>query len=169
MRRLVGVLRGGDVERTEPEADRRRIDLDQLGALVDRARSAGLRVTLTEQGQRPELAASAELTVYRIVQEALTNVLRHAGPGATVDLALRYQPGAVRIEVGDDGGGAATGGGHRPERSGRPGSDGGGSARRGSGHGLVGMRERVAVHGGTLEAGPTLGGGWRVSAEVPWT
>jgi signal transduction histidine kinase len=169
MRRLVGVLRGGDDEQTEPEADRRRISLDQLGALVDRARSAGLRVTLTEEGQRPELAASVELTVYRIVQEALTNVLRHAGPGATVDLVLRYRPGAVRIEVGDDGGGAATGGDHRPERSGRPGSGREGPARRGSGHGLVGMRERIAVHGGTLEAGPTLGGGWRVSAEVPWT
>ncbi|GIH18148.1 sensor histidine kinase [Rugosimonospora africana] len=175
MRRLVGVLRGGD-EETDPAADRRRVGLDQLGALVDRARSAGLRVTLTESGERPELPPSAELTVYRIVQEALTNVLRHAGLSAAVDLALRYRPDAVLIDVDDDGGAAATG--HDSgDGSGRHGSEGGsggygsdgGSGRYGEGHGLVGMRERVAVHGGTFEAGPKLSGGWRVHAEVPWT
>ncbi|GAA5196924.1 sensor histidine kinase [Rugosimonospora acidiphila] len=177
MRRLVGVLRGGEDE-AEPGTDRRRAGLDQLGALVDRARTAGLGVTLTEDGGRPELPAAADLTVYRIVQEALTNVLRHAGQAAGVELALRYRPGLVRIEATDDGGAPAPEARHN--RSGRPADEGErGHGRRGGtgptrrpgepGHGLVGMRERVAVHGGTFEAGPRLGGGWRVTAEVPWT
>jgi signal transduction histidine kinase len=164
MRRLVGVLRAGHDDETEPPEDRRRVGLDQLDALVDGARSAGLTVTLTEHGQRPELPAAVGLAVYRIVQEALTNVLRHAAPTAAVELALRYRPDTVRIEVRDDG---VDGSGAGASRPGSPGVRS--SELSGEGHGLVGMRERVAVHGGTFEAGPRLGGGWRVSAEVPWT
>jgi signal transduction histidine kinase len=151
MRRLVGVLRGSS-DVPELVDDRRRIDLDHLGALVDRARSAGLAVSLTVAGERPAIPAAVELTVYRIAQEALTNVLRHAGPTAATQVRLAYQRAVVRVEIEDDGGGRLAG------EPGRPG-----------GHGLIGMRERVAVHGGTFSATAKLGGGWRVRAEVPWT
>jgi signal transduction histidine kinase len=151
MRRLVGVLRGGAEDDEAP--DRRRVGLDQLTALTERARSAGLALTVTEDGDRGSLPAAVELTVFRIVQEALTNTLRHAGPGAKVSLEMRYRPGSVQVEVIDDGAGALSGGAPQP----------------GTGHGLVGMRERVAVHGGRFTAGPRLGGGWYLTAEVPWT
>jgi signal transduction histidine kinase len=153
MRRLVEVLRGTASSDAAGETDRRRVGLDQLGSLAERARSAGLSVELTEQGAREQVPAAVELTVYRIVQEALTNVLRHAGPTAEVRLGLRYGDGAVHLEVVDDGAGRFVG---APV----PGA---------GGHGLVGMRERIIVHSGTFEAGPRLGGGWRVCAEVPWT
>jgi signal transduction histidine kinase len=152
MRRLVGVLRGAAHE-PQDEQDRRRVSLDQLDALVDRARSAGLVITLDEDGQRAGLPAAVELTVFRLVQEALTNVLRHAGTGAQVALRLRYQPGMVHVEVSDNGG-------RRLVPTPRP---------AGGGHGLVGMRERVTIHGGEFSAGPRLGGGWQLSAEIPWT
>jgi signal transduction histidine kinase len=156
MRRLVGVLRGTS-DGCDPAGDRRRVGLDQLGALLDRARSAGLAVELTSSGERPVVPPAVELTVYRLVQEALTNVLRHAGPAASVRLLVGYRPGAVTVEVDDDGAGRLS----RP-----PGAPGEFDAA--GGHGLVGMRERVAVHGGSFRAGPKLGGGWRVTAEVPW-
>ncbi|HKS99445.1 MAG TPA: sensor histidine kinase [Rugosimonospora sp.] len=154
MRRLVGVLRGSapdGAEASTVDDPRRRITLDQLDALVARARSAGLPVTMTADGERPALPAAVELTVYRLVQEALTNVLRHAGPGAVTRLAIRYAAQSVEVEMVDDGGGTLAGQPYRP-----------------GGHGLVGMRERVAVHGGEFEAGPILGGGWRVRATVPF-
>jgi signal transduction histidine kinase len=142
MRRLVGVLRGRS---PSPDAgERQRGTLDQLLA------RAGIPVEVRITGDRPELPAAVELTVYRLVQEALTNVLRHAGPGAAVRLDIRYRPGSVAVEMVDDGAGAPAGPADRPD-----------------GHGLVGMRERVLVHGGTFEAGPVLGGGWRVHAEIP--
>lgn len=153
MRRLVGVLRGAGPD-SDDTTDRRRAGLDQLATLAERARSAGLTVTVSEDERPPSLPATVELTAFRILQEALTNVLRHAGPGARVALSLRYRPGAVAVEVTDDGGGRLA---TEPVRANRP------------GHGLVGMRERVAVHGGTFAGGPRLGGGWSVTAEIPWT
>jgi len=154
MRRLVEVLRGATPPTEELDAaDRRRIGLDQLPALVERARSAGLTVTLNEHGSRERVPAAVELTVYRIAQEALTNVLRHGGPPTAVTLALTYEPDAVEIEVVDDGSGRLTSA--IPSQT--------------AGHGLIGMRERVAIHNGTFTAGPRLGGGWRVQARVPWT
>jgi signal transduction histidine kinase len=153
MRRLVGVLRGTTVEQSDDTTDRRRIGLDQLTTVVDRARSAGLTVTVDETGTRHRIPTGVELTVFRIVQEALTNVLRHAGPAAAVTIRLRYGPNVVDVEILDDGGGQLT-------VSPRPAA---------GGHGLVGMRERVTVHGGTFDAGPKLGGGWRVTVQVPWT
>jgi signal transduction histidine kinase len=154
MRRLIDVLRGSTASTEVLEAtDRRRVGLDQLPALVDRARSAGLTVTLTERGDRERVPAAVELTVFRIAQEALTNVLRHAGPEVGVTLTLRYEPNAVEIEVVDDGAGRLT-------TTGVPVP---------AGHGLVGMRERVAVHNGIFEAGPDFGGGWHVRARIPWT
>ncbi len=148
MRRLVGVLRGSRSEPEPPEPEHRRITLDQIDALVARA---GVPVRVEVSGQRPVLPAAVELTVYRIVQEAITNVLRHAGPGAQARLSLRYAAQAVEVEMVDDGAGSL---GTAPGRS--------------DGHGLVGMRERVAVHEGTFEAGPLLGGGWRVAATIPF-
>jgi signal transduction histidine kinase len=152
MRRLVDVLRGTGSAPDDEETDRRRIGLDQLDPLVDRARSAGLAVTLDQTGSGDRIPAAVELTIYRIVQEALTNVLRHAGPAATVRIRLRYSPGAVDLEVLDDGGGLL------PKTTANP----------TGGHGLVGMRERVGVHCGRFDSGPRLGGGWRIAAWVPW-
>jgi signal transduction histidine kinase len=152
MRRLVGVLRGAATDEADT-TDRRRAGLDQLDTLLDRARGAGLVLQVTEQGVREALPPAVELAVFRIVQEALTNVLRHAGPQARVALSLWYRPGMVALEVTDDGGGRLATDLSRPS---------------GAGNGLVGMRERVAVHGGTFAAGPRLGGGWSVSAQVPW-
>jgi signal transduction histidine kinase len=134
MKKLVGVLRA---ERTVPE----------LPDLVSRARTAGLTVR-EDIGQVGDLPAAVRLTVSRIVQEGLTNVLRHAGSGATVTLSVRKDGGKVKLSVIDDGLGA----------SGVPVKDG---------HGLIGMRERIAVHGGTLRAGPRFAGGWSVEAEIP--
>ncbi|WP_051808490.1 sensor histidine kinase [Actinoplanes subtropicus] len=146
MRRLVGVLRGaGDAP---PDADEhRRITLEQL---VERARSAGLPIAVEVQGERTGVPPAVELTLYRLVQESLTNVLRHAGQGATGRLTVRYAPTSVEMEMADDGSGAIAPTPDRPD-----------------GHGLIGMRERVAVHGGEFEAGPVLGGGWRVRATIP--
>jgi signal transduction histidine kinase len=98
------------------------------------------------EGTRPELPLGLDLSAYRIVQEALTNVVRHAGP-ATARVRIRY---AVDLEVVNDGVGSAFG-----RRSGR------------SGHGIPGMRERAAVYGGSLDAGPLPGGGFRVAAHLP--
>jgi signal transduction histidine kinase len=181
MRRLVGVLRDGPADDPVDDprgggVDRRRVGLDQLTGLVDRARSAGLAVTVHADGARDGLPAAVALAVFRIVQEALTNVLRHAGAGARVELSLRYEPHDVRVEVTDDGGGrlvtvAPPAGTGRAGTAARAGGAAGpvapGSAP--GGHGLIGMRERVAVYAGDFEAGPRLGGGWRVAARVPWT
>lgn len=152
MRRLVGILRAAG----DGETDRHPVTLDRLGTLVERAAAAGLAVTLDDGGPRPALPPTVELTCYRVIQEAMTNVLRHAGTGAAVTLRLRYRAGPadggeVGIEVVDDGGG------HLATAPPVPG-----------GHGLVGMRERVALHGGTFAAGPRLAGGWQVTATVPW-
>jgi signal transduction histidine kinase len=147
MRRIVGVLRGNAP--AAGDADRRRATLDEVEALVDRARSAGLRVAHRVEGSRPALSAAEELTVFRVVQEALTNALRHAGPGADVGIDVSYGPRGVTIAVLDDGAGKLA------------------TANGAGGHGLVGMRERIAVHGGEFSAGPRLGGGWQVRATVP--
>ena len=104
-----------------------------------------------------------ELTVYRIVQEALTNVMRHAGPRAAVELSLSYEPDAVAVSVVDDGGDHLVAVGVGSGHGGQPSSE-----TRRAGHGLVGMRERVTVHGGQFEAGPRLSRGWHVAVTVPW-
>lgn len=141
MRRLLGVLReaGGDAA-LSPQPG-----LGDLDRLVANVRSAGLPVEFSVEGVPMELPAALDLTAYRIAQEALTNALKHAGP-ARAELRLRYAPGAVEIEVRDDGvGGADTGG---------------------TGHGLVGMRERASLWGGRLDAGGSTGG-WVVTAWLP--
>jgi signal transduction histidine kinase len=148
MRRLVEVLRGSQLEPEEADA-RVAVTLDRLDPLVERARSAGVAVEVSVTGERPPLPPAVEVSLYRIVQEALTNVLRHAGSGAQVRLGLSYTPEAVSVSVVDDGGGSAA--------TAQP---------RGSGHGLVGMRERLNVHNGELSAGP-VGDGWAVDATIP--
>jgi signal transduction histidine kinase len=154
MRRLVAVLRSSSSQAQGLDEDRRRITLDRLDALVDGARSAGLAVRFTESGTRPALTAAVELTVYRLVQEALTNVLRHAGPGASVALRLEYGQDAVGLSI-VDGGALVPVGAVLSSEPDRP------------GHGLVGMHERVSVHGGHFAAGPVAEGGWSVTATVP--
>jgi signal transduction histidine kinase len=132
VRQLIGLLRD----------DARTADLD---GLVDQVRAAGLPVTLIRTGDAAHLGPGIELTVYRIVQEALTNTMKHAGPNAKAEVALRYDSSAVEVEVIDDG----TGGPPEPD-----------------GNGLTGMRERVDAQGGTFEAGPLGRGGWRVNARL---
>ncbi len=122
--------------------------LAAVGALTDRARDSGLRVELRVEGEPVALPAGVDLAAYRIVQEALTNTSKHAGR-ARARVLVRYEARAVEIEIGDDGRGPAAG------------LDGDG------GHGLVGMRERVALYGGTLVVGGRPGGGFRVRARLP--
>ncbi|MBW6433428.1 sensor histidine kinase [Actinoplanes hulinensis] len=146
MHRIVAVLRGAGGEEEDPE-DRRRRGLGQLGTVVERARSAGLDVETRFNGDVGRLSAADELTVFRIVQESLTNVLRHAGTGTRVVVTLSVDRGRAVLEVGDDG--ALR------------------SMTSGGGNGLLGMRERVAVHGGEFSAGPGADGGWLVRAMIP--
>lgn len=149
MRRLLGVLRDdgdGPVSRT-PAAG-----LESVDELADGLRQAGMNVAVRVEGTRPVVPPGVDLSAFRIVQEALTNVLKHAGP-ATVNIAICYHPDSVTVEVEDNGRGAST----------AP-ADG----HAGGGHGLVGMRERVAVFGGHLTAGSRVGGGFRVAATLPF-
>ena len=142
MRRLLGIMR----TETEPPALAPQPGLGTLPELVEQVRQSGLPVELTVEGTPVKLPAGVDLSAYRIVQEALTNTLKHAGP-AHAWVAVRYAGEDVEIEVANDG---------NSENSG----DGGG-------HGLVGMRERVALCGGELKSGPRPGGGFRISARLP--
>jgi signal transduction histidine kinase len=145
MHRLLGVLRDGDPDELEPQPS-----LVGLDALLTSVRVAGLRVELVEVGTRPLLPPSTELAVYRLVQESLTNIVKHGHGVTRVTVALRYRGAAVDLTVDDDG---------RPqdaEQTVEP-----------AGHGLVGMQERVAAVSGTLHAGPRADGGWRISAQLP--
>ena len=141
LQQLVGVLRRqGDGDDLTPQPS-----LQGLPDLVEHMRRAGLPVQLTVQGQRGPLPAGVELSAYRIIQEALTNTLKHAGP-AQAAVTVRYDNGAVEVEVVDDGQGPPPA---------RPGT---------GGKGLVGMQERVRLYGGRLETGARPGGGFRVHA-----
>jgi signal transduction histidine kinase len=146
MRLLLGVLRPGE-QRPGREPQPGMAGLEQL---VGRARAAGLPVELRVDGSRPELPQGLDLAAYRIVQEALTNALRHAGAAPT-EVVVRYGPAALELVVADRG----PAGGPPPVAAG---------AR---GHGLVGMRERARLYGGELHAGPRPGGGFEVRARLP--
>jgi signal transduction histidine kinase len=142
MRRLVGVLRRPE----EAPALAPQPSLEHLDKLVQQAREAGLPVALRIEGDPVPLAAGLDLTAYRLVQEGLTNALKHAQANRA-DVLVRYENGHVELTVSDDGSG-----------------DGGGES---GGHGLVGMRERVSVYGGQLEAGRRPEGGYRLRARLP--
>jgi signal transduction histidine kinase len=153
MRRLLGVLRASD-SGTDDEAGLPgpQPGLDRLDALVEQVRQAGLPVTLTVTGDLGLVPQAVQLSAYRIVQEALTNVLKHAGP-ATAEVTAGRTDARLVVTVRDDGRGAAA-------NLDRP-------ALPSFGHGLVGMRERVALFGGELAAGPRPGGGYEVRASIP--
>jgi len=141
MRRLLGIVRGDGPMTLAPQPSLAHVDL-----LVDQVREAGLDVRLQLDGERRQLAPGVDLAAYRIVQEALTNTVKHAGP-ARAEVLVRYGRDEVEIEVCDDGRGAQTNGS--------------------TGHGLVGMRERVALYGGVWSAGTDPSGGFRVHAVLP--
>ena len=151
MRRLLGVLRHEDESSASLTPSP---TLAEVPRLAGQFREVGLVVDLVVSGVPVGVPEGVELSAYRIVQEALTNVLRHGGP--RVSLRVGYEPGLVRIEVDDDG--------LVPDRP--PGAYSGHSGH--SGHGLVGMRERVAVFGGTFAAGPRPTGGFTVAATLPY-
>jgi signal transduction histidine kinase len=146
LRRVVGVLRDDQAAPLAPQPG-----LDQLPLLVDEVERAGLPVTLEVSGTPGSISRTLDTSVYRIVQEALTNVLRHAGP-ATAHVRIGYEPGAVAVEVLDDGVGTA---------------NGAGPVLPDGGHGLEGMKERAAMLGGTLTAGARPDRGFAVVARLP--
>jgi signal transduction histidine kinase len=141
MRRLLGVLRDGEdgAAAREPQPG-----VGELGELIETFRAAGLPVRITVTGLPPD-DVGQQLTIYRVVQEGLTNALRYAATATAVRVVIVFQPGTVIVTIDDD---AAL----------HP------SPGQGSGRGLIGLRERVGLYGGTLEAGPRTGGGWRVRA-----
>lgn len=151
MRRLLGLLRAGDDAGGEyvPQPG-----VDQLADLIDQVRGAGLPVRFEVAGQARPLSSGVELTAYRIVQEALTNVRKHGGDGASASVLLGFGDAALDLLIEDDGRGA------RQELYAQGGRDG-------LGQGLIGMRERIGMVGGTLTAGPRPGGGFRISAVLP--
>jgi signal transduction histidine kinase len=157
LRQLLGALSQEDHHEIELAPQPGMTDLEPL---LDRVRAAGLPVRCTVRGDSSGLSEGRQLTVYRIVQEALTNILKHAGGAATAEVTLDYTGGAVDVRVTDTGPGAGT----RPARPGRLARP---AARPADGQGLHGMRERAALYEGTLSAGPSPSGGWRVEAHLP--
>jgi signal transduction histidine kinase len=141
LRATVGLLRGGDEDAPRDPAP----GLGELDGLARTVGAAGLDVEVEVAGAARPLPGAVELTAYRIVQESLTNVVRHAR-ASTASVSVRYEPDAVVLRIEDDGRGSGNGA---------------------AGHGIAGMRERVAALGGTLEAGPAPRGGFRVSARLP--
>ena len=151
MRRLLGLLHDGEPPQGPSELTPQP-GLDDLDELVDQVRAAGVRVELTREGTAGAWGPGAGLAVYRIVQEALTNTLKHAGPQASAQVRLRYTTAEVDLEVTDDGGGRPA----QPATSGMA----------ALGHGLAGMIERAASYGGQVESGPCRETGWRVRARL---
>lgn len=142
LRRLLGVLRASGSERLAPQPG-----LDALPDLLEEGRRGGHEISLDVQGEPVRLPAGLDLTAYRILQEGLTNVRKHA-PGAAVEINLRWRAAELEIELADDGPG--------------PPAD-----ANGSGHGLIGMRERVGLYGGTVTAAPAADTGFRILARLP--
>jgi len=166
MRRLLGVLRTDPVDQARPRSPGL-VSAPEAGtgassgattspmpaahdldSLVEQVRASGLRVSLVRMGAPRPLPPGAGLTVYRICQESLTNVLKHAGPDPAVTVLVQWQAAAIQLEVSDDGRGAS-------------------AESDGLGQGLLGMRERAAMFGGSVKVGPRPGGGFRVRAQLP--
>ncbi|WP_411097814.1 sensor histidine kinase [Streptomyces sp. 020-2-3H-GM] len=152
MRRLLGVLRTGDAPESGEYVPQP--DVEQIEDLVEQVRQTGLEVDFKVEGTPRPLPSGVELTAYRVVQEALTNTRKHGGPDAGASVRLVYFDDGLGLLIEDDGRGAA----HELYEDG--GADG-------AGHGMIGMRERVGMVGGTLDAGPRPGGGFRISALLP--
>ncbi|MEU5921640.1 sensor histidine kinase [Streptomyces sp. NPDC004288] len=152
MRRLLGILRTGEHQEAGEYVPQP--DVRQIEDLVEQVRGAGLTVDFAIEGSPRPLPSGVELTAYRIVQEALTNSRKHGGPDVGASVRLVYFDDGLGLLVEDDGRGA-------PQEMYE---DGGADGR---GHGLIGMRERVGMVGGTLDAGPRPGGGFRISALLP--
>jgi signal transduction histidine kinase len=146
VRRVLDAVRSSDGDELMPQPG-----LSRLEQLIGEVRAAGLPVVLRVDGTRPDLPAGVDLSAYRIVQEGLTNTLKHGRGVTRATVTLRYRPDDLFVEVCDDGAAAST--------------DDGAKAR--TGHGLIGMRERVALYGGELVAGPRAGGGFEVRARFP--
>ena len=144
MRRMLGVLRSDDRSTGVVPLP----GISQLGELLEQARATGLPVSFTVQGVPAPLPGGLALAAYRIVQESLTNTRKHGGAGARAEVLLRYCEDVLELRITDDGHGAA-------------------ATADGAGHGLTGMRERVALYNGTLQAGPRPGGGYQVTATLP--
>lgn len=143
MRRMLGVLRsddGGPGVVPQP-------GMGQLGELLEQTRASGLNVSFTVQGVPAMLPSGLALAAYRIIQESLTNTRKHGGPRASARVLLRYCEDVLMLQITDDGRGA--------------------TVADGAGHGLTGMRERVALYNGTLRTGPLPGGGYQVTATLP--
>jgi signal transduction histidine kinase len=147
LRRMLGVLRDTDDDQASLAPQPGIADID---AAVAHSVASGVATDLVVNGDRRPLAPGVELAVYRIVQEALTNVRKHAGPSASVTVRISYELSAVVVDVIDDGRGAATS-----------------LSGSGSGQGLIGMRERVEIYGGAFSSGPRSGGGYAVHAVLP--
>jgi signal transduction histidine kinase len=146
MRQMLGILRIGD----DPADLAPQPGIDQLDDLLEQARATGLPVSFTVEGLPRALPRGADLAAYRVIQESLTNTRKHGGPGAAASVTLRYCQDGLMMRVADDGRGAA-------------------AVSDNDGHGLVGMRERVEMYGGTVRAGPRAGGGYQVTATLPFT
>lgn len=147
MRRMLGVLR----EEGRPVELSPQPSMDDVHSVVQRCVESGVPTDLYVDGEPPVRAIGPEMTGYRVVQEALTNVIKHAGRPARAVVRITYRDGGMRVEVTDDGQGASTA-----------------AVERATGHGLVGMKERVELYHGTLHAGPRPGGGFRVAATIPF-
>jgi signal transduction histidine kinase len=146
MRSMLGVLRTGS-----PGAELApQPGVANIRALVEQARRADVNAELVVEGAERPLPVGIDLSAYRIVQESLTNVVKHAGPATGAHVLVRYLPDALELEITDDGPGAMNG-----------------STTAEQGHGIVGMRERVALYSGELDVGPGADGGWRVRARLP--
>ncbi len=144
MRRLLGVLRSGDEQAELAPLP----GVDQLRDLLDQTRAAGRTVSFTLEGTPRTLPEGVGLAAYRVVQESLTNTRKHGGIGASVTVSLCYLADELVVQVTDDGRGGA-------------------AADDGAGHGLTGMRERVGIYGGSMQAGPRQAGGYQVTATLP--
>ena len=146
---MLGVLRADDDHGTDASRGPAP-GLADLPALVDQVRAAGLPTTLTVVGRPAPLGTAAQLAVYRLVQEALTNTRKHGSGVRRAGVVLTWTADGLEVVIRDDGSGGA-------------------ASPDGVGHGLVGMRERIAAHGGSVSAGPAPGGGWQVAASLPLT
>jgi signal transduction histidine kinase len=150
MRKMLGLLKQDAQPDLDPNQPRPQPGVSSLPELIENVRQTGLSVDYQVTGTRRDLPALLGLTAYRIVQEGLTNTLKHAGPGARTSVQLDFGREMLTVVVTDDGRGAGL----------APGSD--------PGHGLIGMRQRASISGGTVNAGPKIGGGYEVIAKLPY-